>query len=200
MRLDNIAEVKDKELTTKGSVYLVEEWLQGTIYTSSGHKIPDVPLKYDLKNNLFEIDFPDGIKVLGGQYVKQFEMMEGNDSIRSEFVNASMYNSDGLTNTGFLKVLVKGERAALLKRYELQQVPPNYSATMDVGSKNGAILISEKLYLAVGNLLAELKGRNNYSSFGEFEDEVKSYARKYKLKLHKEEDAISVVNFFNTLL
>jgi hypothetical protein len=199
MRLDNIEEVEDKELTVKESVYLAEDWSKGTIYTSSGHTLPDVPLKYDLKNNLFEINFQDGVKVLSGHYVKQFQVAEKEDALRSEYVNGKKYKSDE-NLTGFLKVLVKGEKAELLKRYELKQVHSNYSAILDVGNKTGAVVKAEKLYLAIGKQLTALKGRNSYSSFGKFEEEVKSYARKNKLKLHEEEDAILLVTYFNTLL
>jgi hypothetical protein len=199
LRLDNIAEVEDKELTAIGSVYLAEEWSKGTIYTSSGHTLPDVPLRYDLKNNLFEINLQDGVKVLSGRYVKLFQVAEKEDALRSEYVNGEKYKADE-NLAGFLKVLAKGEKAELLKRYELKQVHSNYSAILDVGNKTGEVVKSEKLYLAIGNQLAALKGRNDYSSFGKFEEEVKSYARKYKLKIHREEDAILLVTYFNTLL
>jgi len=199
LRLDNIAEVKDKELTAKGSIYLTDEWTQGTIYTSSGHTLPDVLLNYDLKNNLFEINFENGVKVLSGKYVKQFQVVEPEDTLRSEFVNGEKYKSDENLN-GFLKVLVKGEKAELLKRYELKQVHSNYSAILDVGNKTAEVVKSEKLYIAIGNQLSDINGRNKFNIFGKFEDEVKSYARKHKLKLHREEDAILLVSYFNTIL
>ncbi len=201
LRLDNISEIKDKDLRMMGSVYLQDDWQNADLTTSSGHTFSGIPVKYDLQNNLIEINFKDGVKVLSGEYVKMVEFSVGSDAEKSVFINPRHDGSfEEPFTTGLYKVIIKGDKAQLLTRTVLKKVKPNYSPIMDVGSKSVELLKQELLYIANGKNLVELNAKDAYRVFGSREQEMKRYAKNKRLRITTLEDAVVLVHYFNSLL
>jgi len=196
VRYNNIAEITDRVNKATGSVYLNDDWISGTLYTASGHVLQDAQLKYDIKNDVMEVNTPDGIKTLQGRYIKQFELQE--PSQKALYVSGSENDVAAGNHTAFYKVLASGNDVKLLSRTELYLQKSNYSPQFDVGSKNDKLVKKEKLYLIKDNKLTELE-KDSYSLFADKADEVKAYAKRNKLKLQKKEDAIKLLTYYSSL-
>lgn len=193
---DNIRDISSRIANAEGTVYLNDDWVTGTIYTSSGHVLQDAPLKYDIKNDVMEINTPDGIKTLMGKYIKQFELQE--PAQKAMYVSGSNNDVAAGLHTAFYKVLASARDVKLLSRTELYLQKSNYSPQFDVGSKTDKLVKKENLYLAKGNDLTKLE-KDNFIVFGDKADQVKVYAKAKKLKLHKKEDAINILEFYSSL-
>ncbi|MEJ8758207.1 hypothetical protein WG947_14430 [Pontibacter sp. H259] len=196
VRYDNISELSDRVAKATGSVYLNDDWVAGTLYTSSGHVLPNAQLKYDIKHDMMEINTPDGVKVLQGKYIKQFELQE--PAQKALYVSGSENDVAAGSHTAFYKVLASAKDLKLLSRTELYLQQSNYSPQFDVGSKTDKLVKKEKLYLASGNNLAKLE-KGSYTTFGDKADKVKAYAKSKKLKLNKKEDALNIMAYYNSL-
>ncbi|MBC5773831.1 hypothetical protein H8S95_07135 [Pontibacter sp. KCTC 32443] len=196
VKYDNITEITERIENATGSIYLNDEWATGTLYTSSGHVLQDSQLKYDIKHDVMEINTPDGVKVLQGRYIKQFELQEANQ--KALYVSGSDNDVATGLHTAFYKVLASAKDLKLLSRTELHLKQSNYSPQFDVGSKTDKLVKKEKLYIAQGNNLTKLE-KDSFSVFGGKADKVKAYAKDKKLKLQKKEDAIQLLRFYAKL-
>src|SRR5688500_15620975 len=65
--------IQPKEPSLK-TVYLMETWNRGTIYLKSNQIIKGYKLNYDLENDLIEIETKEGVKLLPGNRVRQFNL------------------------------------------------------------------------------------------------------------------------------
>lgn len=196
VRYDNIAEILNRVESAKGSVYLNDDWIAGSLYTASGHILPNAQLKYDIKHDVMEINTPDGVKILQGKYIKQFELQE--PAQKALYVSGSENDIAAGLHTAFYKVLASAGDFKLLSRTELHLQQSNYSPQFDVGSKTDKLVKKEKLYLANGNNLTKLE-KDSFIVFGDKADRVKAYAKANKLKMHKKVDAIAILEFYISL-
>ncbi|PRY08993.1 hypothetical protein CLV24_11944 [Pontibacter ummariensis] len=195
---DNIQEISEKAGAVEAAVYLRDDWSEGTILTSSGHELANVLIKYDIKNNVLELATQEGTKVLSGNYVRQFELKEGNTAPKTRFINSKSLGGPSDTHTGFYEILTSGARAQLLVRIELIREKPNYSPIMDVGSKRSGFRKKETLCMESNSQVVEVKDKDIYNLFGTYQDDMKRYAKSNKLKLKKREDAVRLINYYNS--
>ncbi|WP_162428636.1 hypothetical protein [Pontibacter pudoricolor] len=193
---DNIRDLTSRKANAEGTVYLYDNWITGTLYTSSGHVLQDASLKYDIKNDVMEINTADGVKTLLGKYIRQFELQE--PAQKALYVSGSDNDVAAGLHTAFYKVLATSPDINLLMRTELHLKRSDYSPQFDVGSKTDKLVKKEKLFLAKGNDLTELE-KDSYPVFGDKADRVKAYAKAKKLKLNKKEDAIAILEFYSSL-
>lgn len=193
---DNIREMSERVAAATGSVYINDTWTTGTLYTASGHVLQNAQLKYDIKHDVMEINTPGGVKTLQGKYIKQFELQVPTQ--KALYVSGSDKDIAAGVHTGFYKVLATAQDIKLLSRTELYLQKSNYSPQFDVGSKSDKLVKKENLYLAKGNDLTKLE-KDSFTVFGDKADRVKAYAKANKLKLHKKEDAIAILEFYSSL-
>ncbi|MDO1445319.1 hypothetical protein Q0590_03605 [Rhodocytophaga aerolata] len=192
-----IAEVKSRPAGVEGTNYLSPEWNTGTIYLKSGDTLNNFPLMYDLDKRTLEIQAKEVIKILPGEKVIAFEWQDKTGRSTS-FVNSEYYTLDGTPLLGVFEVLAAGD-LQLLSRIELERKKSNYNVALDVGSKADKLIKKEKLYVAREKKLTELKGKDDYSIFGDKQAAIQQFAKENKAKLSRKEDALRIIGYYNSL-
>ncbi|WP_161890092.1 hypothetical protein [Pontibacter russatus] len=198
VRNDNITEMADKSAVVEGSVYLNDEWRQGSLYTSAGQVLENIPIKYDIRHDVMEVKTEDGVKVLSGMYIKRFEWVDKENQEKALFLNCKDFGLNERIYAGFFRVVVPGAKVQLLSHTELQVQEANYTPILDVGDKKAEILKKEKFYISDGKQVLELKDKNAFKIFGPEEGEMKQYAKKSRLKISKRNDAALLLAHYNT--
>jgi hypothetical protein len=191
-----IGEVKAKKEATQGSYYISENWNTGTIYLKSGDTLKGYPLKYDIDKNLIEIKTPQQIKALSGNNVIAFEWDD--TQRKSFFLNGEQYTFEGTKLYGFYQILTPG-KVELLSKIFLEIKRADYNVALDVGSRADKIIQREKLFVAKDKQLFELKSREIPKPLSDKALEIKVYLKQNNLKLNKKDDAIRLVNYYNSI-
>ncbi|MFC5272234.1 hypothetical protein [Adhaeribacter terreus] len=186
---------KEKSLKT---VYLFEAWNNGTIYLKNKQTIKGYKLNYDMEKDLIEIETKDGIKVLPGNRVKQFNLEKPGQSDSMQFVNTDAFPVENVYSFGFYEVVNSGPKMQVLKKTDVEIIRANYNLITNSGSKTDKITKKEKVYLAENNKVTLIKG-NNFEVFGRKADAVEKYAKTHKLKLKRPEDAVKLVDYYHSI-
>ena len=179
------------------SVYMADEWSSGKVLLKSGEEIANLPIRYDLKNNLLEIKTDAGIKVAGFTKLKGFEV----DRIAEK---QTFFNAAGLgiaELTGLVEELVKGKTSLYSKPY-LEVLPSNYNAALNVGSKTDQFLKKEKLLLVQGNTVTDVtkSGKKILGLFGEQSKAVEQFVKENNLSYKNREDLRKIIARYNQLV
>jgi hypothetical protein len=176
------------------SVYLHDDWVDGTLMLLSGDTLADLSLKYDIKNSLLEINTPAGIKVASLSKIKGFELAVM--PRKQLFLNANRQQVPGLT--GLVEVLATGS-TSLYAKPSVEIIAGNYNAALDVGSRGDKAVKKEDMYLVKDGKATDVTkaGKKVVSQFRGREDEIEKYAKDNHLSYKKKEDLATIVRFAN---
>jgi hypothetical protein len=191
-----LKEVAPKPVAAKGSVYLNETWTQAEVYLNSGTKITDVPVKYDLKNDILEIDTKEGIKVVPKHLLKKFEIKSSAEPI--SYLNSQQLKIKSLA--GIFREMVSGHYSLYIKP-ELEVIQANYNAAMDVGEKADQYIKKERVYLLTDQEAIDVTKANKkiLTYFGDKADEVEAFVKEKKLSFKEKSDLVLIIQEFNRL-
>lgn len=198
-----ILHVTEKPLSpseTKGTVYLHEEWQNGSVYLNNVQLIEDYPLKYDLERNQMEIKLDRAIKVLPLEKIEKFIWENLGTGKEHVFINADKYVEENVPAFGIFEVIIDGNMK-LLAKPELDLIKPSYNVQLDVGDKDRKYVKSAAYYLAKNERLfrVENKNKHNFNLFGEHSNDIKKFVADHKLKFKREEDLTKIVEYYNSL-
>jgi len=187
-------EFKPKPDAAVEAVYINDKWLNGTIVIAPNSEVKDIPIKYDVKNNLLEIQTKDGIKIANKDKLKSFSTKDALEE--HHYVNSDDLKIKGLT--GIAEVLVPG-KLPLYGGIHLRKIPANYNPAMDVGSKVDVFVIDESLFLIRDNEAFDITkaGKKILKYFGDKSSAIESYVKQNKLSYKEKSDIIKIVEEFN---
>jgi hypothetical protein len=182
-----------------GDNYLDKKWNAATILLyQSETMIEGHPVKYDIKSDIVEIKSKSGIKILGGEKIKNMVWIDSLTSVPQYFVNGAEFKKDGVESRGLLEVLVDGD-LPLLKKTEIYVKQPTYNAAMDAGSKDTKIFQKEIFFYSVDKNLMIIKNKKNVlEAAGDRATEVETYIKANKINVNKLPDLKKVFEFLNT--
>lgn len=154
--------------------------------------------KLDLKNNEFDIQLKNGVKVLDGHLVKSFIYDDSITRIRHSFVNAREWKTkEGGTLLGFFEILSAGE-ITLAGYTELEFIKANYNAAKNIGSKDNKYVKNANYFYTINQVVTPLPKRKSlFELFGERKDELQKYSEDNKLNLKNALDLIRLFNYYN---
>ncbi len=194
-------ELRSPPPRTEGTTYIFDEWFKGTIYFKKGTILRDHKLKYDLDNNLLEIDSKYGIKVCPLILVKRFELKtEPNSTVNYVNLSTIKDRNDHLP-VGVAQVLFD-EGVQLLEYPYIYVKEPTYVAQLDMGHKNKKILIKKKKYIITPYGISEIKEAKKKIPplFKDKQEVVEKYVQQNGLNLKKNEDLIKLVEYYDSLM
>jgi hypothetical protein len=179
------------------SVYLHDDWVDGTLMLLSGDTLADLSLKYDIKNSLLEINTPAGIKVASLSKIKGFELAVM--PRKQLFLNANRQQVPGLT--GLVEVLAKG-KTSLYAKPSVEIIAGNYNAALDVGSRGDRAVKKEDLFLVKDGRATDITraGKKIITNFPGHEAEIEKYTKVNRLSYKKKDDLATIVHFANQSL
>ncbi len=186
----------------EGDFYLNPEFMPAQFELATSTKLyEDFLIRYDLRSNLIEINYDDGVRGLDGNKVKYFELASPGGFTR--YVNSNQIGGAGedLPENLFLQVLVTDD-IPLYRFEEIYVKKADYNIAMNVGSRNDQIL-KKPAYLTVVNGKAIRLSRGKNSNLFELvpakEAALRALAKKEKIKVKNEEDFIYLIRKLNTL-
>lgn len=183
-----------------GDYYLSNDWQNGKIYLTDNKIIEGVPLKYNAKENQFEIKTGEIIKVLAGNKVLFFNWYNGSTITEELYINLQEYFSGNTKLEGFARVAHNGDKFKLFCIVEFEESKPNYNIALDVGQLNTIIKKRPTYYLANKQKLIELsrnKKKLRKTIYALTEKDINSFLREEKLNFKSEDDFVELTGELN---
>lgn len=184
------------EKDIKGSPYLDDNFVNGSVYTLSKTQYVDVPLRYNIYNDQIEFKTDDNT-------VQALAAPESIEKI--EFGNYQMvyipYSISKKIRRGYFIVLAEGSKASF---YEKPQVmfkeatePGAYKEAGPARFVKGA----DEYYIRVGNSQAKLAGNKKdlLEIFPDNQKQLEAFIKKHNVKSNKPETLKELVQYYNTL-
>ncbi len=196
--LDILVNFKTRPVEDIGSYYIEEEWHNGKFLLTSDHVFEDYPIKYDLKNNVLEIQLSDEVKILDLYRIKEFSWTDNTGSEYS-FINLNVKAKDTKLY-GIAQVLMDG-KAKLIKTIKYIPNPGNdikYGAYTAIEHE----YIDEDLYLMEGEKILLVKGnRKRFIKFFDgYSSNIISFVKSNKLKISRLSDLKQIIEYYNSLI
>lgn len=180
----------------EGSPYLNDEFIEGTIYTTSQTKYVDVPLRYNIFNEQIEFKAGDGpVQALAAP--ETVEKVEFGDY---KMVYAP-YTLSRKIRRSFFRELESGDRAVLLARPQVLFEDAKEPAAYQEAEPPKFIRKSDDYYIRVGKEPAVMISRKKdlEEVFPNHKKEVRSFIKKNKVKPNKPERMAELVQYYNSL-
>ncbi len=179
----------------KGSPYLNDEFINGTIYTNSKTRYDQVPLRYNLYNDDLEFKNPAGeILALAKPEIVEYAVFGDH---RLVYVS---YGAGPKPKKGFLLLIVEGKASLLSKVSVLYQNPTEPGAYKEAEPAK-FVLRADEFFIRAGSGLPALAGNKKsvLEAFPDNRDKIEDFISKNKIKLNKPEGLAAVVKFYNSL-
>jgi hypothetical protein len=184
----------------EGSFFINEDWYIGNVSTTDGSIFKNVPMKYNLRDDLLHIlDTTNSTRVISSHRINHFEWFNFKDKRNNRFINARGYRIEGVPLTGIAEIFVKGETSLIIyRRLEIQKAM--YSVIHDAGQKNDEFIINEFYYIQRGDELFRVKNKKSLDGlFAGQEEAMKSFIRDNHLSLKNVDHLSRIVSHYNSL-
>jgi len=184
------------ESDIEGSPYLDDEFVEGSVYTTSKTQYVGLPLRYNVYNEQVEFKTEDGeIRAIAEpETVEKIEM--GN----LELVFAP-FSSGRKIRRSYFVVEVDGQ-ASLYRRPEIMFKEATKAGAYKDPEPAQFVRKNDSYYIRVGlepAILVSSKKDLETVFAGEHQKEISNFIRKNKVNPRKEETLIELVNFYNSL-
>lgn len=183
-----------------GNAYLKDDWKKATLKLMGNDREYSIPqCKVNLYSNQIEINFNNIIKAIDGSKVDNFTLHDESIISQRLYRNASQYKIKGITQTGFLEILVEGT-IPLVKKTGIIIKRPDYNIQLNVGSKNTKIIKEETLYVVKNEELINVKSIKNKKFpliFGDSSSIMGKFIDDNSLRYSAEEDLILIFKHYN---
>jgi hypothetical protein len=187
------SELTEKDI--KGSPYLNDEFVNGTIFTVQMLKYSDIPLRFNIYNDDLEFKTPTGeVMALSAP-----EIVE-----KAEFGNMQMvyspYSQTNKIKKGFFVVLEQGKASLYAKPGILFQEPTEPAAYKDAEPAK-FVRKADEYYIRIGTEQAILisNKKDLIAVFPDNRDKIESFVNKNKIKTNKPESLKEVVKYYNSI-
>ncbi len=185
----------------EGSLYLFDDWITGDVFLKNNKVLKGYPIRYDLKNQLLEINASGEIKVCQLPLLKSFAYKEPiGDSIfyhNTSEVNNITYDLP----KGVCQILLDG-KIKLVKYEYIEIKEATYNVALSMGERNDKALKKSKIFALVNDNVFAVKGsiKKNETLFKDNLKEIENFVKKNKLKLKNESHLIRIFQFYQELI
>jgi hypothetical protein len=190
------------ERETKGDVYLNSEWSTADIKVyGQQNELKQFRMRVDLNSNEIEINAQNQIKVLQGNRVERFQIVNSKDGAVEKYVNAKRYKLKGIQYHGFMK-MIDSAKWQLLVKPQLKLIKSNYVAALDAGENSDKWVKEDIFFFAKDTTLYEVysSAKKFTVQFDEDAEKVQSFIKMNKINLKQPTDLFKVITFLNSAL
>jgi hypothetical protein len=190
--------LKTKPAEDVNSFYIDEQWHEGKFEMLPEHVFENYHIKYDLKNNVLEIQLSDEVKILELYRIKEFSWTD-NEGKDHRFINLNIKAINTKLH-GIAQVLLDG-KAKLIKTYEY--IPrPEYDVKYGAYSAIDHNYKREELYLMEGDKILQVNGSRKklMKFFDNYSSNVMSFVKSNKLKINRLSDLKQIIEYYNSLI
>lgn len=199
-RLTSIESIQlSDESATGTQLHLTDELQFGTIDLGKMLEIKSHRFRYDVKNNLFELEVDGNLKYLNGFGVKKFTIIN-TDSSKRQFIPAIQIRNEEEFSGAFFEVLHANE-ITLFAHHYAQLLPANYIEGLDIGDRSESYSLKTKYYLREDkNQLLEIRKKKDLiRHFGEKGKAIGLFLKENSIALKNRDELIMLAVFINTL-
>ena len=179
----------------KGSPFLNDDFVQGTVYTTSKTKYVGLPLRYNAYNDQLEFKTSDGQL----QTMSQPETVEKIEFGEYNMVYIPYFNAKKIHH-GYFIVLEEG-KASLYLKSEVIFKEAEKPAAYHEAEPASFIKKPDCYYIRIG--LEQAKKVDNKKEliavFPDHNNEIEAFIKKNKIKASKPDSIIKVVKYYNSL-
>lgn len=179
----------------EGSPYLNDEFIKGSIYTSSKTQYADIPLRYNIYNDEIEFETEDK-KVAAIASPEIVEKVTFGD-ITMEYIP---FDYSKTVRKGFFKVIVKG-RASLYARPDIEFREAKSPEPYKEAEPAKFIQKDDRYYLRLGMESAVMcvNKKDVISFFPDHSSEIDSFIKENKINVKKEDELKKLLEYYNSL-
>jgi len=193
-----ISEAGNNSLTEndiKGSPYLNDEFVNGSIYTIQKLQYNDIPLRYNIYNDNLEFKTPEDVV----QALSTPDIVDKAVFGETHLVY-SPYLLSGKNKKGFFIVLEEGKVSLYSKPGVLFRERTEPGAYKDPEPPK-FVKKSDEYYIRVGTGQAQIIGNKKelIAAFPDNQDKITSFMSKNKTKTNKPESLKELVKYYNSL-
>lgn len=178
-----------------GTPYLENEFKKGEVFTSGGNNFKDVLLRYNVYNNLIEVNLKDVRYEISNDKINSVKI----DNKNFDYLSYKIGNE---TEKGYLELISDGEiklycrhskkfkDAEPQKAMEDHPSPPEFKDLPDV-----YFIKNKEDKVATGFR----NKKDLISTFPDYQDEIKNHIKEKNLKYNDPEDLKELLNYYNSL-
>lgn len=184
----------------EGSFFINEDWYIGSVSMTDGRVFENVPLKYNLRDELLHIlDTTNTTRVINSNRIGHFEWFNFQDKKNNRFVNAGAYRLEGVPLTGIAEILVQGEASLIIYRKLVIQ-KGMYSVIHDAGQKEDEFIINDFFYIQLGSELNRIKNKKSLDGlFAGQQESMEDFIRENHLNVKNADHLSRIVSHYNSL-
>ena len=183
------------EADIQGSPYLNDEFIEGSVFTTSKTQYEGVPLRYNIYNDDIEFRSDDGqVMVLAAPEV--LEKVEFGD-YQFEYI---FYHVVNKTRRGFFTVIEKG-KASLYSRPQIKFEEAKQPAAYQDAQPAKFTKRPDVYYIRIDMEAAKpvTKQKDLQEAFSDHKAEIASFIKKNKIKANSPESLKELVQYYNSL-
>jgi hypothetical protein len=177
----------------EGSPYLSGEFLNGSIELNDERTFKDIPLRYNIFNDNFEVLYEG--KEYGLERSARFRQFKIDGRV---FMYKAYHLVKNKAINGYLEVLAEGEYTLFCKHnvtFVKAKAAAAYKEAVPATFKR---LVPDYLMQDdTGNIVRINSSKDIIEAFPEAEALLKEYSPKGKIKLRREEDFVKLIDFMN---
>jgi len=179
----------------QGSPYLEDEFITGTVFTTSKKKIENVLLRYNIYNDDLEFKTPNN-KILAIDNPKSIELADFGDyqMVYQKYLSGKKIHS------AFFKILEEGNATLFAKPdVYFQKEVKGDGIKADKPAK--FVQKSDIFYITIGDAPAKkmVNKKDLIAVFENHSKEVSAYIKKNKIKVSKSKQLQQLVKYYNSL-
>ena len=181
------------------SIYLDEGWAPGDILLENNRIIRECTLRYDIANGYLEVQSETGIRATPEKEVEQFFMVEGDN--KRWFVSGLLFTYDKGPLSTLMEVLVDDDTQLLFSsRIIITQPNGGFTEQRRAGADAITSMQEDKYYLTEGEELIDASTKKKMlAAFGEYQEDMKAWAKANKIKYNDQDDVIALVQQYNAI-
>ena len=184
----------------KGTPYYEDEIKEGKVYLPNDKKTEVLELVINLEENLLLFKEGDVYKIFNPAIIKGIEIYDEYKQPKDFFVIGFSSPENDITTSSFLRVVYNGE-AKMFAHHSVEYDRGNFRdpitnrVTAEYNKKETYYIVKED-----GEFIkTRLKLKNLIKDIGEFEKELKDFAKKNKIKGKSETDAFKILDYYDSL-
>lgn len=188
----------------RGTPYFLNEWNKGLIEMNAGQNYKDVPIKFDAYRQHLILKRPwqggDSI-IVNADQVKSFQLSDGNGQLYVFRRYPTAKTSDELLKEGYFMVLYQG-KSSLLKRIVKSFKQADYKNPYSTDTRYDEFRNNFSYYLLKPDQTLEkvkLSDKSLIEAIGDRKDELKAFARQENLTIKSENDAVKLIQKYDSL-
>lgn len=187
--------------TVKGSPYYKNRVIKGIVYLPNKKTTEVLTLALNLEENQLIFEEGDVFKIFNPEIIKGISFQDEKGNNEDFFITGFTSTENGINRKTLLRVIYNGD----IKMFALHTVSFDRGNFRDPVTNRTNIEYKESITYYIVNKKGEftktkLKMKNLLNAIGDNESEIKSFAKKNRIKGKNESDAFKILEYYDSLL